>query len=114
MRLLALLLLGAVGCVPTVPPSAGTPDDRVQWGSVELPASVCVGNGDGVLAVDEVVIEPGLAPLGAFLVDPAAATVSGLDSRWDLDFEPEADDEAIFLGPEPLAGAWFEGCFPAG
>jgi len=111
VRTAPLLLLAAVACGPVTEGPEGTGDDRVQWGSVELPSSLCAGNGDGVLAVDEVVIAPDLAPLGAFLVDPAGQTVSGLDSRWDLDFAAGPSDEVVFLGPEPLAGSWFEGWF---
>lgn len=111
-RIVPALGLLLAACAPHGAPAPA--DDRVQWGSVALPESVCVGDGDGVLDEDEVVIRPELTPLGAFLVDPSGQTVSGLDSRWELDFDPSPQDEAVFLGPDSMAGAWFEGWFPAG
>ncbi len=112
LTVLTVLALGA--CGPTTAPPADGDDDgaRDAWGGVELPAATCVGNGDGVLEASEVVLAPELAPVAAFLVDDADRSVSGLNSRWNLDFEADPSDAVRFLGPEGLEGAWFEAAFP--
>ena len=102
-----------VGC-PTAQTDPEPADDRVSWGTLELPASECVGDADGVLEPAELVVVPGLAPVAAFLVDVPFASVTLPGSRWELDFPAEGDDEVHFLGPRELDGDWFGASFPEG
>lgn len=108
---LAVLLLTAC---PDADDDDASADDRVSWGIQDLPASTCVGDGDGVLSEDELVVLPGLAPQAAFLVDPATQDVSLPGSRWDLGFAAGEQDEVLWLGPRQLDGEWFEPWFDAG
>lgn len=107
----ALVLL--TGC-PTTQGGSEPTDDRVDWGTLDLPSTQCVGDADGVLEPSELVVAPGLAPNAAFLVDPASATVDLPGSRWELTFAAAAEDEVHFLGPRELTGEWFEAAFPEG
>ena len=101
----------ACGVGSTEPPPA--PDERVEWGTRELPATQCVGDADGVITADELVFAPGLAPTAAFLVDPPESQPSLPGSRWDLDWAADGADAVAWLGPEEAGGAWFDGWFPA-
>lgn len=107
-----VMLSASAGCGADSTEPPPTPDERVSWGTRELPASECVGNADGVIDVSELVVAPGLAPVAAFLVDGDDA-VSLAGSRWDLDYAAEAGDEVVWLGPSGPGGWWFDGWFPA-
>lgn len=111
LALVASALL--VGC-PTTQGEPDPVDDRVSWGTLELPSSQCAGDADGVLEPDELVVAPGLAPQAAFLVDPKEATVDLPGSRWELDFAAAPQDEVHFLGPRVLDDDWFASTFPGG
>ena len=112
LTLTALSLL-ATGC-PTTQGEPQPPDDRLSWGTLELPASQCVGDADGVLEPHELVVVPGLAPTAAFLVDAPSAAVTLPGSRWELDFAAGVDDEVHLLGPRELDDDWFGGHFAEG
>jgi hypothetical protein len=115
-RLGAAALLAAAcgllsGC-PTTEPEPGEPvDERSEWGTQSLPATQCVGDGDGVVAGSELVVAPGLAPTSAFLVDPASDPVDLPGTRFELDFAAAPDDEVLWLGPSLMDGAWFADAF---
>lgn len=97
-------------------------DDRQQWGQVALPEAWCSGDGDGVIGLDEVVVEPDLQVSATFTVNGPGTTAlldqpGGVEEDgvrvWDLSFvEPDRDD-VTSVGPRSLGGRWYEGLYPA-
>jgi len=114
-RLLPLLCL--VGCVETTAPNregddrpdAGDPRDA--WGTATLPAAPCVPDDDGVLAGEELPVDPTAAVSASYLVNPAGSTRSVAIGAWTVG-GAETGDERVRLAADPLSGAWFAGDFP--
>ncbi len=96
-------------------------DDRVEWGTTELPEAACFGDGDGVVDASEVQVDPALG-IGTYVtVNRGGTTVSledpgGVDEGqglvWDLSAVDAERDELLRIGPSPLAGLWYEALFP--
>jgi hypothetical protein len=100
--LLALLL----GC-STEPPAGG--DDRVAWGTSELPRAGCVGDGDGVIEEGELALAESFDLRARFLVNRPGVEQTVTD-RWDLPSDPEG--LLLDLGPQRLDAQWYAARFP--
>lgn len=117
-----LLLAAAVGCDANFYEDP-VDDDRREWGGQELPAAPCVGDRDGVVAFDELMVDPDAEILAAYVVNAADTTVlldepGGLEGTggrftWDLSGVDVAADEVVSVGPRALVGRWYEAYFPA-
>ncbi len=97
-------------------------DDRVEWGTTDLPHATCVGDGDGVIGTDELMVDPQLG-IGTYvtvnvggssvaLADPAG-TDGGDGLVWDLSAVDPERDELLRIGPTDLDTLWYEAHFPA-
>jgi hypothetical protein len=97
-------------------------DDRVQWGQTALPAAPCAGDGDGLITLDEFMVDPGVGITAWYtanrggsevvLDDPAGVDVEGTWT-WDLTASDPERDELLDIAPASLAGHWFEDRFDA-
>lgn len=106
-RALPALLVLTLGCVSAEP--MGPDEPRESWGTAELPAASCVGDGDGVLEPGELVYAGDLDVHARYLVNQPGVELDVAD-RWDL--RGEADGLVLDLGPQPLAGRWYAARFP--
>lgn len=88
-------------------------DDRRQWGGQELPAAPCVGDGDGVVGYDEVMVDPDAGILAAFVVNQPDTTVGLTGDAWDLSGVAPEFDEVLSIGPAALTDRWYAEHFPA-
>ncbi len=88
-------------------------DGRREWGGQDLPAAPCVGDGDGVVAFDEVMVDPTAAILAAYVVNRPDTSVVVAGEAWDLSGVDVEQDEVVSVGPASLAGRWYADHFPA-
>jgi len=95
-------------------------DDRREWGQESLPEAWCVGDGDGVIDSDEVVVAPEVGVTVAFTVntadvvleEPGGATSGDSDVEWDLSPVAPGMDELLWIGPSSIADRWYAEHFP--
>ncbi len=109
MRALTALIVALVGCTDEGP--AGPGDDRESWGTSELPASSCVGDGDGVLEAGELVFAGDLDLHARFVVNEPGVE-QNVDDRWDL--RGEGEGLVLDLGPQALGPQWYADRFADG
>ncbi len=115
LTLTLTLTLVLAGCTP-VESTEPLPDQ----GQEVLSAALCVGNGDGVLSVDEVPpVDLSLGVRSTFLVAPTGTALPAgwQDDGFDLGLgrlPTQGDSELVFSGPESLDGAWFADRFADG
>lgn len=98
-------------------------DDRREWGTQALPAAPCIGDRDGVIAFEELMVDPDAAILAAYAVNGADTTVlldepGGLEEAdgrftWELSGVDAVVDEVVSVGPRALQGRWYETHFPS-
>ncbi len=112
---LAAVALALSGCPSTSTSPEPLPDD---WGQVPTPTATCLGNGDGVIAPDEIPPVDLADDLRVAFLANAAASVAlpagwlsedddGLIFDLSLDRLPSAaDDRQIFVGTGPTDG-WY-------
>jgi hypothetical protein len=118
---LSLMLTLVVGCEANFHEDPER-DDRVEWGTADLPEATCFGDGDGVIGVGELMVDPDLG-MGTYLtVNRGGTTVTladpagddgGSELVWDLSAVDPETDELLRVGPAPLDGLWYEPHFPA-
>lgn len=105
---LALTITVLVGCPAVDEP--GDPSARGNWGTEELPAAACVGDGDEVLGPGELQAAGDLELHASFVVN--TVDVERPADPWDLSPPVGADDRQLDLGPRPPADFWFADRFP--
>ncbi len=88
-------------------------DDRREWGGQDLPAAPCVGDGDGIVGYDEVMVDTDSTLLAAFVVNQPDTTVGLEGGSWDLSGVVPEFDEVISVGPATLTDRWYAEHFPA-
>ena len=99
------------------------PDDRVQWGQTDLPAAPCVGDGDGLITIDEFMVDPEVGITAWYTANRGGTEVvldepSGVDVdgalTWDLTGVDPDRDELLDIAPTSLEGRWYADLFGDG